>query len=111
MLNRTHTAVLERNIEIASEILTEPHEVAWVGQARWFVHVLEAAPDATISLHTEISPEGLTWCGHETSHDTYKGPGLISLPIENPGPYVRLRLKVEEPAERIKAIIYLTMRQ
>ena len=111
MLNRTHTAVFERHIEIATEFVTEPHEVAWVDRGRWFVHVLEADPETTLSLQTEMSPEGLTWCNHETSQGAFKAEGLISLRVEDPGPYTRLRLKVGEPGKRVKARIYLTMRQ
>ena len=110
-LNRTHTAVLERSIWIETELVTEPHEIAWAGHARWFVHVLECDADVSFSLLTEISPEGLTWCEHETSQKTFRGPGMKSLPIHDPPPYARLRLKLDDPGRRIKAIIYLTLKQ
>ncbi|WP_136660912.1 hypothetical protein [Nitratireductor sp. XY-223] len=111
MLNRTHTAVFERGVEIAPEFVTEPYEVAWVDRGRWFVHVLEADPDTWLNLQTEMSPEGLTWCNHETSEGSFKAEGLISLKVEDPGPYTRLRLAVGDRTKRIKARIYLTMRQ
>lgn len=111
MLSKSHTAVLERHVLIDPEFTTEPHEVAWVHQARWFVQVLEADSDASLTLQTEISPEGLTWCPHEDSKGTFGADGLIPLRIDYPGPYTRLKLSVPEAGKRAKVRIYLTMKQ
>ena len=111
MLDRSHTAVLEKNVEITSELITEPYEVAWAGRARWFLNVLELAPGTKVKLTTEISPEGLTWCDHEAGTAEFSEGGMISVPVENIGPYMRLRISLDGDAPKIKAIIYLTLRQ
>jgi len=109
MLRRSLTAVPERNIQITDGFTTEPYETAWVVEARWFVHVLEAAPGARISFAAETSPEGLTWCAHEAAPVALDGQGLATLPIRETGPWQRLRFSVEGAAS-VRAIVYLTLK-
>jgi hypothetical protein len=111
MLNRTHTAVLERNVRIDGDFVTEPYELAWADRARWFVHVLASDDSTRVRLQTEMSPTGLVWCPHETSFGEFDASGLFALPVEDPGPYTRLRMTVLKPSISLKAIIYLSMRQ
>jgi len=109
MLRRSFTAVIERNVPIADGFVTEPYETAWVDEARWFVHVLEAAPAAKITFAAETSPEGLTWCAHEAAAVSRTGSGLATLPLTQVGPWQRLRFTVEG-AESVRAIVYLTLK-
>ena len=111
MLGRSHTAVIEKNICVASDFETEPHETAWASHVRWFVNVLESEPGLNLRLTMQTSPEGLTWCDHEMPSVKISAPGLVSLPVDRPGPYVRLRLQPEGGAAATKLIIYLTMQQ
>lgn len=109
MLRRSFTAVPERNVQIADGFTTEPYETAWAVEARWFVHVLDAHPEARISYVAETSPEGLTWCAHEAPAAAHAGVGLSSLPLTQVGPWQRLRFRVEN-AESVRAIVYLTLK-
>lgn len=109
MLRRSFTAVIERNILIANGFVTEPYETAWVDEARWFVHVLEASPGAKIAFSAETSPEGLTWCAHEAAPVHHIGPGLSTMPLTEVGPWQRLRFSIEN-AESVRAIVYLTLK-
>lgn len=109
MLRRSFTAVPERNVSIVDGFTTEPYETAWVVEARWFVHALEAAPGARLSFSSETSPEGLTWCAHEAPAVSLNGAGLATLPILQAGPWQRLRFKVEG-AQSVRAIVYLTLK-
>lgn len=109
MLRRSFTAVIERNIAIGDGFITEPYETAWVDEARWFVHVLEASSTAKITYTAETSPEGLTWCAHEAPAASHAGAGLSTLPLTQVGPWQRLRFRVEG-AESVRAIVYLTLK-
>jgi hypothetical protein len=111
MLNRSHTAVLERNVLIKSEFFTEPYELAWADRARWFINVLGADEGTRVRLQTEMSPDGLVWCPHENSVGEFEANGLLALRVDDPGPYTRLRVTVLQPGKKLKAIIYLSMRQ
>lgn len=108
MLRRAFTAVVERNVNITDGFVTEPYETAWASQARWFVHVLEGAETARLSFASEVSPEGLTWCPHETPAIAITGGGLATLPLTAVSPWQRLRFKLEG-AESVRAIVYLTL--
>ena len=72
---------------------------------------VELAPGTKVKLKTEISPEGLTWCDHEAGTAEFSEGGMISVPVENTGPYMRLRISLNGDAPKIKTIIYLTLRQ
>ena len=61
---------------------TEPYETAWAAEARWFVHVLEASPGARLEVAAEVSPEGITWCGHEARPVDLQGQGLVTLALD-----------------------------
>ena len=108
---RSHTAVLERNVEIRCEFWTEPYEAAWAGEARWFLNVVEASPGTSVCITTCLSPDGLAWCPHETSRSAFEGTGLNSLRVPDSCPWLRLHVEVKGPSPYIKAIIYLSLRQ
>lgn len=111
MLPRAFTAVIERNVALSGDFQTEPYETAWAAEARWFIHVLEADTGATLEVAADISPEGLTWCRHEAGSVTLNRAGLLSLPLCNVGPWLRLNGRVDGPdGARMKAIIYLALR-
>lgn len=111
MLKRSFTAVVERNVTFQGRLETEPYETAWAGEARWFIHVLSADPHTTLSISSEISPDGLTWCPHEAAPVSRMGPGLLSLPLKMLSPWQRLVLTAQPQADAVKVIAYLTLRE
>ena len=62
MLRRSFTAVLEKNATFGADFATEPYEVGWATEARWFVNVLEVERGVTLRLTPQVSPDGLHWC-------------------------------------------------
>jgi len=109
MLRRTFTAVVERNVWFDTGFATEPYETGWAIEARWFVHVLEAAPGTRLTIAAETSPEGLTWCPHEGVPATIEGAGLVTLGLLNIGPWQRL-VCILGPGMKARAIFYLTLK-
>jgi hypothetical protein len=110
MLSRSFTAVIERNVTFDDVFTTEPYETAWAVEARWFVHVLDASPGASIEIASEVSPEGITWCPHEARPVGLQGRGLVTLALTQVGPWQRLKGCVTGPDAQVKVIVYLTLR-
>lgn len=108
MLRRAFTAVIERNVTLEGPFETEPYEVAWAEEARWFINVLSAGGGPSVELRAAISPDGLTWCDHETDGLSFSAAGLLSLPLRDFGPWLKLKGRVT--GGRVKAIIYLTLK-
>lgn len=90
-MRQSLTAVLERNAELSGEFATEPYEVAWATEARWFVHTLQRAGDRTrVRLVTQVSPDGLTWCDLDDWRELDE-TGLVSWPSESFGGWLRVK--------------------
>jgi hypothetical protein len=102
------TAVIEQANTYTGDFATEPYETAWASEARWFVNVLELEDGAHVSLHPEISPDGLTWCAEGSPSLEFDAPGLQSLPLTNFGPWLRLRATTTGTA---KYLIYLSLKE
>jgi hypothetical protein len=103
------TAVLERDTTFKDDFVTEPYEVAWAGEARWFVHTLATSgDDVAVRLVTQISPDGLTWCDLDGQEYVATGPGLVTWPVNQFGQWLRLRgtLAGANPSATVR--IYLT---
>ena len=47
-MRQSQSAVIERGFELDGTHATEPFEVAWAGEARWFVHFLVPAPGSRV---------------------------------------------------------------
>lgn len=107
-MNESLTVVIERNAEFASEFLTEPYEVAWAREARWFL-VLDAKPDdgATIRLETEISPDGINWCPLEDTVSDLTGRRVSSWTIREFGGWLRVR---GAASGAVKGSLYLALK-
>jgi hypothetical protein len=90
MLKQSQSAVLERGFVLDSEHLTEPFEVAWAGEARWFVHFLEPAAGSRVRLCSQISPDGINWIDHESGPSEVDAEGFVSLPVQEFGHWLRL---------------------
>ncbi|HEY3562465.1 MAG TPA: hypothetical protein VGL05_33595 [Kribbella sp.] len=92
-MRQSMTAVLERDTTFGTQFATEPYEVAWAGEARWFVQ--HVGGDGTATYVTQISPDGITWCDLDDSGHVV-GPGkLVSWPAAGFGHWLRLRATVD----------------
>lgn len=58
---QSQTAVIERNAWVSGDFATEPFEVAWAREAKWYFQILDGTGVTSISVHTQVSPDGITW--------------------------------------------------
>lgn len=108
----SYTGVLERNTELSGEFCTEPMEVAWATEARWFVQVLRAEPGDRIDAIAQISPDGLTWLDLESDQvHARTGEGLLSWPVSLFGGWLRLRGNVASRGTGVQVRIYLSLKE
>ncbi|WP_426187700.1 DUF6385 domain-containing protein [Microbacterium sp. TWP3-1-2b2] len=91
-MRQSQSAVLERGVDLGDAYDTEPFEVAWAGEARWWIHFLQPAEETTVEFRVQISPDGLNWIDHEGIEAvTSKATGFVSIPVTNFGHWLRLR--------------------
>ena len=111
-LRRSHTAVLEKNSTFTSGFQTEPYEVAWAGEAVWFIRIFELEGDRT-SLHltVQISPDGLEWCDHGTVELTIEEKGLYSLPVTTFAHWLRLNADLSGHEAQVRLQILLALKE
>ena len=116
-MRQSFTAVLERNTTISEDFATEPYEVGWATEARWFVRVLASTGEAArLVLTAQISPDGMHWCDHGSSPMviTRQGdalPELCSLGLTHFGHWLRLRGECTGEAASFTVIIYLSLKE
>jgi hypothetical protein len=106
MLRRSLTAVLEKNSTFDGDFETEPYEVAWASEARWFVRVFEI--EGRMRIEAEVSPDGLEWCAEGSATIELTAPGLYSFALRDFGHWLRLRAEVEG---RVRTQILLAMKE
>ena len=115
-MQQSLSVVLERNTRLKGEFTTEPYEVAWAREARWFVRVLETEGSGTrFEASTQISPDGLHWCDLDDRRISTGEPGLVSWPVREFGGWLRLKGSVagdpdsgDTPAAKV--MIYLVLK-
>lgn len=91
-MRQSQSAVMERGVDLDKVHETEPFEVAWAGEARWFVQFLRPAPGTQVEFRVQISPDGLQWIDHEgVAPLTSEAVGIVSIPVGNFGHWLRLR--------------------
>ncbi|TWD72406.1 hypothetical protein FB561_7397 [Kribbella amoyensis] len=95
-MRQSMTAVLERDTEFQKDFETEPYEVAWAGEARWFVQ--HVGGDGTARYVTQVSPDGITWCDLDGDEHVAAPGALVSWPASGFGHWLRLRAVVEGTA-------------
>lgn len=114
-MRHAQTAVLERGERYTGRFATEPYEVAWAGEARFFVQVVDGAPGTTAVLTTQLSPDGLTWADAEdTAPREIDGAtaGMVTWRIREFGGWLRLRGEVRGAGdEGPKLRIYLVAKE
>lgn len=110
-MRQSLTAVLERNTTVRGDFETEPYEVAWATEARWFVQVLSATDEqARLQITTQISPDGLTWCDYDETAMVTEGTGLTSWAVREFGHWLRLRGTVRGEDVSAKLRVYLAIK-
>lgn len=109
MIKNSYTAVLERNTTFAEELVTEPYEVAWAGEARVFVRALDLT--GTLEATAEVSPDGLFWTAEGSPPVKLERPGLISFPVREFGHWLRIVLRNRGASPSARIIIYLALKE
>lgn len=107
---QSQTAVLERNTVLTGEFFTEPFEVAWAREARWYVQILETKNDASVSFVTQVSPDGLTWVDLNSDVIRTDHAPLTSWAVAEFGPWLRVRGNVTGEDASVKVRIYLSIK-
>lgn len=113
-MRESQTAIIERNVTWQGPFTTEPYEVAWAGEALFFIRVLaqENLPDI-VAAHVQISPDGMHWCkeGEILYLPTadYEGD-LAFCRVNHFGGWLRLAGEVPEDA-RVTVIVYLVLKE
>lgn len=102
MMRSSLTAVLEKHLLLDAPFTTEPYELPWADEARFFVHTLDQSGPGAIHCSTEISPDGLHWCDSGTPHQQTDGPGLISWPVAEFGQWLRVHCR---PGDGVRATV------
>lgn len=107
-MRSTTTAVLERKRTVRDDFTTEPYELPWASEARFFVQPLEfGGPDTRLTFTTQISPDGLHWCDLEDRSHELTGAELRSWSVTEFGQWLRLHCRVSGTQPMAKLRIYL----
>lgn len=111
-MRQSQSAVLERGVELGTVHATEPFEVAWASEARWFVQFLREAPGTTVDLQVQISPDGINWIDHESIPAVNsEAVGFVSIPVGHFGHWLRLRTEKTSGGESPLLRIYLELKE
>ncbi|HEY9290615.1 MAG TPA: hypothetical protein VIP98_04970 [Microlunatus sp.] len=108
-MRESQTAVLERGVLLQDQVQTEPFEVAWAGEARWFVQFL-SEDDGQVKITVQVSPDGLAWVDHEQPAVTGPTSGLITVGVNQLGHWLRLVVEREGGSEPPLTRIYLALK-
>jgi hypothetical protein len=111
-MRQSQSAVLERGYELEKVHTTEPFEVAWAGEARWYVQFLREAPQSRVVFHVQISPDGITWLDHESAPAVETpASGILSIPVERFGHWLRLRAELVSGNVSPLVRVYLELKE
>ncbi len=115
-MQQSLSVALERNSHLQGAFTTEPYEVAWAREARFFVRVLEMNDSGTcLEATTQISPDGLHWCDLDDHRISMRERGLVTWPAREFGGWLRLEGEVTgdsgtTDAATAKVMIYLALK-
>jgi hypothetical protein len=111
-MRQSQSAVMERGVELSEIHETEPFEVAWAAEARWYIQFLRPARGVAVEFRVQISPDGITWIDHEGQAPLVSGAaGVVSIPVERFGHWLRLRSERTAGTEIPMLRIYLELKE
>ena len=111
-MRQSQSAVMERGFELERVHETEPFEVAWAGEARWYVQFLRPAPGSEVEFRVQISPDGINWIDHDGHAPMVSAAvGLLSIPVERFGHWLRLRTEQASGTDAPILRIYLELKE
>jgi hypothetical protein len=110
-MRQSYTAVIERNETWKGDFATEPYEVAWAGEAIFFVRALQVTGQQAVSpASVQISPDGIHWCNEGTLISLPREPGLTYCRVSHFGGWLRVAGRLPEGLE-MKVIVYLSLKE
>ena len=111
MIQRSHTAVIERNRLWQGGFETEPYEAGWAREAIFFVRTLEASGSgADMVARVQISPDGIHWCDEGTEMPVSTTPGVTFGRVRRFGEFLRLVGTLPDGVA-LKVIVYLSLKE
>jgi hypothetical protein len=111
-MRHAFTAVLERNSVFTVDFATEPYEVVWAGEARWFVRILTLTGDgATLTITPQRSPDVLVWCDADRAPLELCESGMVTRAMRDFGHWLRLDCTLHGDHPEVKVLIYLALKE
>lgn len=108
-MRQSQTAVLEKNTTLRGEFATEPFEVAWAREARWFFQIVGGDGNPAITVSTQVSPDGLNWVDLPGADHAIEGEALSTWAVAEFGHWLRIQGRVADGAA-VKVRIYLALK-
>ncbi len=115
-MRESHTAVVERNVAWRGDFSVEPYEVAWAGEAIYFVRALSvdnvpATEIDNITARVQISPDGMRWVDEGTSLALPTAPDAVTFArVTHFGGWLRLVGELPQGAQ-MTVIVYLVLKE
>lgn len=106
----SQTAVLERNTVLSGDFVTEPFEVAWAREARWYFQTLKRTANPDVAIVTQVSPDGINWVDLDETEVKAGDAPLMSWAVREFGHWLRIRGTVAGDGASVKARIYLALK-
>jgi len=111
VMRQSQSAVLERGVTLEQTHETEPFEVAWATEARWWITFLKGSPSGRVRFQVQISPDGINWVDHESEPVEATTEGYVTIPVERFGFWLRLRTTRVSGDDELLLRIYLQLKE
>ena len=110
LMRNAYTAVIARGEPWQGSLQTEPYEVAWAGEALFFVRVLEAEGSGQAIARVQMSPDGMHWVNEGSQLTIAATAGHLSfVRVGAFGGWLRLSVDVP-PATVITVVATLALK-
>ncbi|MBI4587297.1 MAG: hypothetical protein HY725_00540 [Candidatus Rokubacteria bacterium] len=111
-MRQSYTAVVERANPLSGEFATEPYETGWAREAVIFVKVREEPGDnVELRARVQISPDGIDWVDEGTTFPAIRRRGVYFVKVSNFGNWLRLAGRVTDPGAKIRALVYIALKE
>jgi hypothetical protein len=104
-LQNIYTSVLARRSPIVDVHRTLPHEAGWATEALVFVQTEGAHPELTV--HAEVSPDGLNWVARPDVATLREGDNIADLSLTHFGNWLRVVVTGASEAAPATVLIHL----